>query len=255
MPHAPAGQLARSSGSLLRHSIEWAFRNPVVICPLRETQEASVLDVHPPHAAVHGWRDFLIHIATITLGLLIALLLEGALTAIDHRHLVREARENIHAEIQANAAEAKDDVRFLQEDADRMKSNARLAHAYLTNPHALSGKNLSFTFTWNSLNESAWRSARDSGALTYMPLAEVQRYADIYAQQDIIDREAVDVFTSQPEMAAGLLFLDEPGSAGELSQEETKTLLAGTERTYYRLLTLKELLMEQNDMMAKELKH
>ena len=31
-----------------------------------------MLDIHPPHKAAHTWRDFLIHIATIGLGLLIA---------------------------------------------------------------------------------------------------------------------------------------------------------------------------------------
>ncbi len=32
-----------------------------------------MLDVHAPHETVHGWRDFFTHIATITIGLLIAL--------------------------------------------------------------------------------------------------------------------------------------------------------------------------------------
>ncbi len=36
-----------------------------------------MLDVHPPHQPVHGWRDFLIHLLTITVGLLIALGLEA----------------------------------------------------------------------------------------------------------------------------------------------------------------------------------
>ena len=65
-----------------------------------------MIDVHPPHAAVHGWRDFLIHIATITLGLFIALSLEGALEAMHHRHLVREARENIRKELEENERQA-----------------------------------------------------------------------------------------------------------------------------------------------------
>jgi len=35
-----------------------------------------MLDVHPPHASTHTWRDFFIHIATICIGLLIAVDLE-----------------------------------------------------------------------------------------------------------------------------------------------------------------------------------
>lgn len=36
-----------------------------------------MLDVHPPHHAIRGWKDFLLHLLTITIGLLLALSLEG----------------------------------------------------------------------------------------------------------------------------------------------------------------------------------
>lgn len=32
-----------------------------------------MLEVHPPHHSISGWRDFLLHLLTITIGLLIAL--------------------------------------------------------------------------------------------------------------------------------------------------------------------------------------
>ena len=35
-----------------------------------------MLDVHPPHEVTHTWKDFFIHIATIVVGLLIAIGLE-----------------------------------------------------------------------------------------------------------------------------------------------------------------------------------
>ena len=62
-----------------------------------------MLDVHPPHEKVHGFKDFLLHILTITIGLLIALSLEGCVEWRHHRHLVAEARESLHEEIKANA--------------------------------------------------------------------------------------------------------------------------------------------------------
>jgi hypothetical protein len=48
-----------------------------------------MLDVHPPHEAAHTWKDFFIHIATICVGLLIAIGLEQTVEAI-HRHHERE---------------------------------------------------------------------------------------------------------------------------------------------------------------------
>jgi hypothetical protein len=44
-----------------------------------------MLEPHPPHAALHTWKDFFIHIATIVIGLLIAVGLEQSVEAI-HRH-------------------------------------------------------------------------------------------------------------------------------------------------------------------------
>ena len=44
-----------------------------------------MLDVHPPHHAASTWRDFFIHIATIVIGLLIAVALEQTVEFIHHR--------------------------------------------------------------------------------------------------------------------------------------------------------------------------
>ena len=43
-------------------------------------------EVHPPQEAVHSWRGFLLHIATIVIGLLIAVGLEQPVEAIHDRH-------------------------------------------------------------------------------------------------------------------------------------------------------------------------
>jgi hypothetical protein len=40
-----------------------------------------VIDIHPPHQAAHSWRDIFVHLATITVGLFIALSLEGCVVA------------------------------------------------------------------------------------------------------------------------------------------------------------------------------
>ena len=56
-----------------------------------------MLDVHAPQESIHTWKDFFIHIATIVVGLLIAIGLEQTVEAIHHsnerRQLIREIRE------------------------------------------------------------------------------------------------------------------------------------------------------------------
>jgi hypothetical protein len=57
-----------------------------------------MLDVHPPHAPTHTWKDFFIHIATICVGLLIAIGLEQTVEAIHRAHERAELRRALGEE-------------------------------------------------------------------------------------------------------------------------------------------------------------
>lgn len=61
-----------------------------------------MLDVHPAHHAATTWRDFFIHVATICIGLLIAIGLEQTVEAIHHARERRELINDIHGECAAN---------------------------------------------------------------------------------------------------------------------------------------------------------
>ena len=56
-----------------------------------------MLDVHPAHHAASSWKEFFIHIATIVLGLLIAVGLEQTVEYFHHRHELAEVRESYAA--------------------------------------------------------------------------------------------------------------------------------------------------------------
>ena len=57
-----------------------------------------MLDVHAPHASTHTWRDFFIHIATIVIGLLIAVGLEQAVEYVHDLRRVAETRRALETE-------------------------------------------------------------------------------------------------------------------------------------------------------------
>jgi hypothetical protein len=64
------------------------------------TNEAGAgMEIHRPKAA-HSWREFLIEIGTIVIGILIALGLEQSVDAVHEHGLAREAKEAIDAEMQ-----------------------------------------------------------------------------------------------------------------------------------------------------------
>ncbi len=63
------------------------------------------MHVHAPHHPIGGWKDFLIHLLTISIGLLIAVGIEGCVELHREHKLVREARETMREEIQHNSDE------------------------------------------------------------------------------------------------------------------------------------------------------
>jgi hypothetical protein len=69
-----------------------------------------MLDVHPPHHPTHTWKDFFIHIATIVVGLIIAVGLEQAVEALVHGRERAELIENMRAQAERNLPILQNDV-------------------------------------------------------------------------------------------------------------------------------------------------
>ncbi len=77
-----------------------------------------MLDVHPPHHAANTWRDFFIHIATISVGLLIAIGLEQTVEAIHHHHQREYLEEQMHEESERNLALIKTELHLTAQTLD-----------------------------------------------------------------------------------------------------------------------------------------
>jgi hypothetical protein len=86
----------------------------------------TVLDVHPPHARIRSWQDFLLHLTTITIGLFIALSLESMVEWMHHRHLVHQARATIYKEMTDNRKLLADDLNSIKEDEARIEADIKV---------------------------------------------------------------------------------------------------------------------------------
>ena len=60
------------------------------------------MDVHAPHQPLHTWKDFWIHLGTITIGLLIAISLEQSVEGLHHLHQRHQLEEDLRAEAAKN---------------------------------------------------------------------------------------------------------------------------------------------------------
>ena len=209
------------------------------------------MDVHAPHEPVHTWRDFAIHLTIVTIGLFIALSLEALVEHIHNVHLVREARENIRIELEANHKAAQDDLNLLQKNIELQKANIRTIHTLQSNPTA---KHLTVTnsMNFNSLSDAAWRTARDTGALGFMPYAEVQRYSDLYMLEDLVNTNAIE--TGKADFIAAAPF-DMGIDPSKLPTEEYTRLLRDNATVEISLYTLRQFVQQYDNQCLDVLKH
>jgi hypothetical protein len=142
-----------------------------------------MLDVHPPHEKMHGIRDFFLHLFTITVGLLIALALEGCAERWHQRELRKEADANLRQEIRDNAKEIESaHVANAREQANLMKVLEFLKARKEDRDYDIHEMKLDFVI--GDLKNASWKTASATGALSYMEYDHVQGYAALYQLQD-----------------------------------------------------------------------
>ena len=142
-----------------------------------------MLDVHPPHEKIRGIRDFFLHLFTITVGLLIALALEGCAERWHHRELRKEADANLRQEIRDNAKEIESaHVANASEQANLMKVLEFLKARKEDRDYDIHEMRLDFAI--GDLKNASWKTASATGALSYMEYDHVQGYAALYQLQD-----------------------------------------------------------------------
>jgi hypothetical protein len=146
-----------------------------------------VLDVHPPNEPVHGWRDFFIHLATITIGLLIALSLEGCVEWRHHRQMVHEAQAGLQIEIEANHREVQHALDHVRGEQVLLTQDVAMLKKIIASPRVPNQETPMIRFNLPSFDDVSWESAKSTGALSYMPYERVHLYSDIYDEQNEVD--------------------------------------------------------------------
>lgn len=193
------------------------------------------MDVHPPHGAIHSWRDFFVHLVVITLGLLIALGLEGVVGWGHNKHLVHTAEANLRAELLANRKILADDFRFLNNAQRQTESDLSILSAFKGTNHA--SAELTFHWTWNSPESAAWDTARNTGAVALMNYQTAQTYSDIYAQQATVAAQSAfirDIYRTSAPLEGGRGLKD-------LKPAELDTMTANAQQTLADLKYLRDL--------------
>jgi hypothetical protein len=155
-----------------------------------------MLDVHPPHHAANTWRDFFIHIATIVLGLLIAVGLEQTVEYFHRGHQRHQLEDDLRSEtLRQHKALQTDFHTFalervwllaLRKDVDSMRaSGGRLKLPYRPKPVADPDDpaHAPLVVLWPS--DAVWETAQASSLIPLLPRHQAEIYAGIARQHQL----------------------------------------------------------------------
>jgi hypothetical protein len=174
------------------------------------------MEVHPPDHPIMTWKQFLIHMSTVCLGLLIAIGLEQTVEALHRHHQRHQLEEDLRAEAIQNLRIAiynLDSIRMLDiwqaqqaAELDRAATEGR-APRYISRPAGFHSYRLP--------SDAVWTVAQ-TGTLNLLPRTEAQQFAHPYsvakfATDDVPrlnllldEREQIlDGASSVPRLAAG----------------------------------------------------
>jgi hypothetical protein len=139
------------------------------------------MEIHPPDHAPASWTETAKHLAIITAGVLIALTLEGIVSWVDHRMLVREAVANLTAELRNNKKELDGLFANLQTEEQQLEHADEMAVQLAKGP--IAHGTIALDAHGAELKNAAVTTGQITGAFGYMEYEQVRRYADVYDLQ------------------------------------------------------------------------
>lgn len=199
--------------------------------PAAREHTTTMIDVHPPHHTVHTWRDFIVHIATIVVGLLIAVVLEQTVEHIHARHELANAREEIAQELEANnLLWAKNEENWRYTFA-ALKNNL-VVLKYIQGHPGTAHTELPGVLLWDEApflwNHAVWDAAQIKGVVQRMPLEESNHHQEYYGLMSMIAAQSLDTWNAINTARSFDLLDPDPThlSAAQIDQVIQLTLLA-----------------------------
>jgi hypothetical protein len=146
-----------------------------------------MLDVHAPHESVRTWKDFLIHIATICVGLLIAVALEQTVEAVHHRHQREQILLSLDHDTRATFRDAKfavgEYLRRIQWNQGRIE---QVQAALSSHKPLVEGAHIERVGVVVPA-DPAWEAAKASGMIALFSQGEIAAYSEV---SDLVSRKA-----------------------------------------------------------------
>jgi hypothetical protein len=166
-----------------------------------------MLDVHAPHGGMHTWKDFWIHLGTITLGLLIAVGLEQSVEKLHQLHERHQLEDDLRDEALKNHVIMDRDERYLdarmmwllarRRDVDIM----RASHGVTRMPYRPWAE-FSPPDPFHLPSTAVWDAAKEGALVDLLPRGETRLYTIVYSQFDHLVAVSSDYSLANAQLSA-----------------------------------------------------
>jgi hypothetical protein len=150
-----------------------------------------MLEVHPIGELRGGWREFAFHIATITVGLLIAVALEQSVEALHQVHQRHQLQHDLREEAERNVETLRADLalesesawlRAAMDGAAGITSPTRVPLSLPATPCipgtlGANGTSPLVHTHYFAPSDAVWATARDAGLIARLPVNEARMYS------------------------------------------------------------------------------
>lgn len=188
------------------------------------------MDIHPPTGPTESFKDFAIHILIVTIGILIALSLEGIRESLHEHRLVRDARENFRVELTGNKAQLVKELQNVKETNAQIDQIVADLPKLKDDPVKLKNQVAALHPSGYFLSSASWETAVSSGAISHMSTSEVNKYVGVNitvrSYTEFEDKALTSFFVLESFFASRKTFTPEDINQGE----ERLRMMQGYER-------------------------
>ncbi len=146
------------------------------------------MEIHAPEKPILTVKEAAVHLLIVTVGILIALSLEGIVEYVHHRMVVREARDIMHREIEENRGELDKALAHIR-DSQLKEMRQDIDVILALTAKKTSDGSLNFSYRGANLGSGGRAAAQLMGAFAYMDYQEVRQWATVYDIQEAFLRQ------------------------------------------------------------------
>lgn len=183
------------------------------------------MEVHAPHQPIFTLKEFLVHLLAITIGLLIAVGIEGCVELYHEHSLVKEARQTLRDEIQYNSDKMAEALPEIEKEKTSVSDSMKMLTRIVERPKdkAAQTGSISANYSLVGLHDTAWKTAQATGALSYMPYMEAQRYSDLYGSQQEFSAQQSKLVEDEAQLLG--VFAKTDFGHGDITPEQASLVL------------------------------